>query len=239
MAVLDPVEALRRVPFFAVLPSEDLKALARHCVVRRLSKDEVIFHEGDPCDGLLIVQSGAVKLCKLAETGREQVLAVERAGSTVGELAVLDGGSFPASAVGVEESTLLFLPKREFLKLCQENSQVAFAVIRTLASRYRYLTSLVEELSLKEVSHRLARFLRDRALLYGIRTAHGLEFPLEETNQEIGAEIGTVRDLVSRNLRRFVDRGIIRMERRKVIVLDLDELEAQIGGSKRAVVGER
>jgi CRP-like cAMP-binding protein len=68
----------------------------------------------------------------------------------------------------------------------------------------------------------------------GVRTKRGIEFPLEETNQEIGAEIGTVRDLVSRNLRRFVDRGIIRLERRKVIVLDMGELEAQIAGTKRA-----
>jgi len=107
-------------------------------------------------------------------------------------------------------------------------------VIRTLATRYRYLTSLVEELSLKEVSHRLARFLRDRALRQGVRTRRGIEFPLEETNQEIGAEIGTVRDLVSRNLRRFVDRRILRLERRKVIILDMAELEAQIAGTKRA-----
>jgi len=103
-----------------------------------------------------------------------------------------------------------------------------------LALRFRYMTSLVEELSLKEVSHRLARFLRDRALKSGVRTKQGIEFPLEETNQEIGAEIGTVRDLVSRNLRRFVDRGIIRLERRKVIILDMAELEAQIAGTKRA-----
>lgn len=238
MAALDPVEALRRVPFFAVLPLEELKSLARHCVVRRLDKDEVLFSEGDPCEGLLIVQSGAVKLCKMAETGREQVLVIERAGSTVAELPLFDGGSFPASAIAVENSTLLFLPKREFLELCRGNSEVAFAVIKTLASRFRYLTSLVEELSLKEVSHRLARFLRDRALRYGVRSRRGLEFPLEETNQEIGAEIGTVRDLVSRNLRRFVDRGLIKMERRKVIVLDMDELEAQVAGSKRAVVNE-
>lgn len=113
---------------------------------------------------------------------------------------------------------------------------MAFAVIRTLAWRFRYMTSLVEELSLKEVSHRLARFLRDRALRSGVRTKRGIEFPLAETNQEIGAEIGTVRDLVSRNLRRFVDRRIIRLERRKVVVLDLDELEAQIAGTKRASV---
>ena len=237
MAVLDSVETLRRVPFFAVLPADELRTLATHCAVRRLDRDEMLFAEGDPCEGLFVVQAGAVKLFKMADTGREQVLVTERAGSTVGELALFDGGSFPASAAAIEDSTvLLYLPKREFLDLCRHNSEVGFAVIRSLASRSRYLTSLVEELSLKEVSHRLARFLRDRALRDGVRTRRGVEFPLEDTNQEIGAEIGTVRDLVSRNLRRFVDRGIIKMERRKVIVLDMAELEAQVAGTKRAAV---
>ncbi len=76
-----------------------------------------------------------------------------------------------------------------------------------------------------------------RPVQLGVRTRRGIEFPLEETNQEIGAEIGTVRDLVSRNLRRFVDRGILRLERRKVIVLDMGELEAQVSGTKRASAG--
>jgi CRP/FNR family cyclic AMP-dependent transcriptional regulator len=234
MATLNPIDTLRRVPFFAMLGEDELKALAGHCVVRRAAKDEMLFAEGDPCDGLFVVQSGAVKLFKMAENGREQILVTERAGSTVAELPLFDGGTFPASATAVENATLLFLPKREFLDLCRNNSAVAFAVIRTLAWRFRYMTSLVEELSLKEVSHRLARFLRDRALKSGVRTKRGIEFPLAETNQEIGAEIGTVRDLVSRNLRRFVDRGIIRLELRKVIVLDMAELEAQIAGTKRA-----
>lgn len=237
VSALEPLETLRRVSFFAVLPPEDLKSLAGHCVPRRLLRDEILVSEGDPCEGLFVVQSGAIKLFKMAENGREQILGIERAGSTVGELSVFDGGTFPASAVAAEDSTLLFLPKREFLELCQRNSEVAFAVIRSLAWRFRYLTSLVEELSLKEVSHRLARFLRDRALQLGVRTRRGIEFPLEETNQEIGAEIGTVRDLVSRNLRRFVDRGILRLERRKVIVLDMGELEAQVSGTKRASAG--
>ncbi len=220
------------MPFFAVLPEDELKSLACHCVVKRVARDEMLVAEGDTCDGLFVIQSGAVKLFKMADSGREQILVIERAGSTVGDLPLFDGGNFPASAVALEDSTLLFLPKREFLDLCRHNSAVAFAVIRTLAWRFRYLTSLVEELSLKEVSHRLARFLRDRALKQGVRTRRGIEFPLAETNQEIGAEIGTVRDLVSRNLRRFVDRGILRLELRKVIILDMAELEAQVAGSK-------
>jgi CRP-like cAMP-binding protein len=234
MISLDAIATLRRVPFFAVLDEEELRRLAAHCVVRRLGREELLFAEGDPCEGMYVVQSGAIKVFKMAETGREQVLVIERAGSTVGELPVFDGGNLPASAAAVEDSSLLFLPKREFLFLCRQNSEVAFAVIRSLAWRFRYMTSLVEELSLKEVSHRLARFLRDRALSVGVRTRRGVEFPLEETNQQIAAEIGTVRDLVSRNLRRLVDRKIIKMERRKVIVLNMSDLEEQIAGTKRA-----
>ncbi|MBI1982892.1 MAG: Crp/Fnr family transcriptional regulator [Acidobacteria bacterium] len=150
---MEPVDTLRRVPFFAVLPADELKALAGHCIVRRIARDEILFAEGESCEGLYVVQSGAVKLFKMADTGREQVLVIERAGSTVAELPLFDGGNFPASAAAVENSTLLFLPKREFLDLCRHNSEVAFAVIRTLAWRFRYMTSLVEELSLKEVSH--------------------------------------------------------------------------------------
>ena len=234
MTTLDAIATLRRVPFFAVLGEEELRRLAGHCVVRHLRREELLFSEGDRCDGMFVVQSGAIKVFKMADTGREQVLVIERAGSTVGELPVFDGGNLPASAAALEDSSLLFLPKREFLSLCRQNSEVAFAVIRSLAWRFRYMTALVEELSLKEVSHRLARFLRDRALAVGIRTKRGVEFPLEETNQQIAAEIGTVRDLVSRNLRRLVDRKIIKMERRKVIVLNMADLEEQIAGSKRA-----
>jgi len=234
MTSLDAIATLRRVPFFAVLEEEDLRRLAGHCVIRHLRKEELLFAEGDNCEGMYVVQSGAIKVFKMADTGREQVLVIERAGSTVGELPVFDGGNLPASAAALEDSSLLFLPKREFLSLCRQNSEVAFAVIRSLAWRFRYMTSLVEELSLKEVSHRLARFLRDRALAVGVRTKMGIEFPLEETNQQIAAEIGTVRDLVSRNLRRLVDRKIIKMERRKVIVLNMADLEDQVAGSKRA-----
>ena len=178
MTLLDPVETLRRVSFFAVLPADELRVLAGHCVARSLGKDEMLVAEGDPCDGLFVVQSGAIKVFKMAENGREQVLVIERAGSTVGELAIFAGGNFPASAAAVENSTLLFLPKKEFLDLCRRNSEVALAVIRTLAWRFRYLADLVEELSLKEVSHRLARFLRGRALKLGVRTRLGLRVSL-------------------------------------------------------------
>src|SRR2546427_10600339 len=104
MAALDPIETLRRVPFFAVLPPDELRALAAHCVVRRLRRDEMLFAEGDSCGGLFVVQAGAVKQVKMAETGREEVLVPERARSTVGGPALFHGGNFPPSAARGEDA---------------------------------------------------------------------------------------------------------------------------------------
>src|SRR3989442_14694940 len=132
MFPLDPVATLRRVPFFAVLPAEDLKALANHCVARRVVKDEILVAEGEPCEGLFVIQSGAIKLFKAAENGREQVLVIERAGSTVGDLPLFDGGIFSSSRLAAVDSALLFFPKRKFLDLCTQNSAVAVKDIRAL-----------------------------------------------------------------------------------------------------------
>lgn len=74
MAALNPIDTLRRVPFFGMLRDDELRALACHCTVRRVAKDELLFAEGESCDGLLVVQSGAIKLFKMAESGREQIL---------------------------------------------------------------------------------------------------------------------------------------------------------------------
>src|SRR3989442_3950460 len=134
MFPLDPVATLRRVPFFAVLPAEDLKALANHCVARRVVKDEILVAEGEPCEGLFVIQSGAIKLFKAAENGREQVLVIERAGSTVGDLPLFDGGAFPPPALPLWGSTLLFLSQPEFLDLFAENSEAAFTVFPAFTS---------------------------------------------------------------------------------------------------------
>src|SRR5579863_216023 len=125
MPSFNAVDTLRRVAFFAVLPGQDIEKLAAHCAARRLAKDEILFTEGDPCEGLFVVQSGAIKVFKMADNGREQVIGVDRAGSTVAELPLFDGGAYPASAAAIEDSTLLFLPKREFLLLVRQNSEVA------------------------------------------------------------------------------------------------------------------
>jgi CRP/FNR family transcriptional regulator len=223
------VATLRKVAFLSRLSEPELQALADASHVKRYSKGEIIFLEGDPCPGLYVVHSGAVKIFKVSPGGREQVLTIERAGNPVAELPVLDEGPYPASAMAVEDSTLLLIPRTDFHRLCRQHPDLALAVIRSLAGRFRRLVRLVEGLAFLEVGQRLARFLLEKAAQEGRPTSEGLQVPLGLTHQELAAQIGTVRELVSRTLARFQDQGILSIKGRTIILVDIERLrdEAQ------------
>lgn len=220
--------ALARVPLFAELAEVQLRFLAERAVLFRFSDGEVIFTEGDPCKGLYCVQSGAVKIFKTAASGREQVLTVEKPPSLVAELPVFDGGPYPASASVVGDTSLLFVSKNDFRALCLEHPEVALKVLRSVGRRLRALVSLIEELSFTTVRHRLAAFLMRLAESEGQKTERGVEFPLNVSNQELASHVGTVRELVSRNLSRFQAEGILRIEGKNIVVPDLDQLREAV-----------
>jgi CRP/FNR family transcriptional regulator len=221
------VATLKKVPFFSRLGEEVLQALAEVALPKHYHKGEVIFLEGDPCPGLYVVHSGAVKIFKISHGGREQVLTIDPPGHSVAELPALDEGSYPASAMAMEDSTLLLIPKREFHSLCRQHPDIAFGLIRSLAGRFRKLVRLVEALAFLEVGQRLARFLVDQASREGKATSRGTELLLDLTNQELAAQIGTVRELVSRTLSRFQDQRILSIEGRAITILDMERLKAE------------
>jgi CRP/FNR family transcriptional regulator len=150
----------------------------------------------------------------------------------VAELPVFDGGNYPASVAAVEDATLLFVSKQDFQSLCLTHPQVALKVLRVVGARLRRLVGIIEELSFTTVRHRLASFLLRLAQKEGERTGGGAEVTLPASNQELAAQIGTVRELVSRNLSRFQSEGLIQIEGRNVIIPDLKALEAELASAE-------
>ncbi len=221
---------LRKVAFFSTLSEPLLRDLAEACRPKHYRKGEILFLEGEPCPGLFIVHSGAVKIFKTSPGGREQILTVESAGRPIAELAVLDEGPYPASAMAVEDTTVLLIPKGDFHRLCRQHPEIAFGIIRSLAGRFRRLVGLIEALAFLEVGQRLARWLLEKALREGRPTARGLEFSLDLTHQELAAQIGTVRELVSRTLSRFQQQGLLAVENRVIVILDLERLKQEAEG---------
>ena len=221
-------ETLGEVPIFSGLTEGELEFLVQHTVTRRYSAGERVFGEGEPCNGLYIVKAGHVRIFKSSAGGREQVLSIDGPGSSIAEVPVFDGGVYPASAVAVEPATLLFVSKPDFHSLCRAHPDVGLKVLRVVGARLRKLVSIIEELSFTTVRHRLASYLFRLSQKSGKRTAEGTVVSLPVNNQELAAHIGTVRELVSRNLSRLQAEGLLKIDGRNVTIRDLKALQKEI-----------
>jgi CRP/FNR family cyclic AMP-dependent transcriptional regulator len=224
-----PGQTLANVAIFSVLTDNELGFLAQRAIPRHYAAGETVFGEGEPCSGLYVVEQGQVRIFKSSASGREQVLSIDGPGSSIAELPVFDGGSYPASAAAIGDATLLFVSKQDFQALCLAHPQVALKVLRVVGARLRRLVGIIEELSFTTVRHRLASFLVRLAQKEGKRTAaEGVEISLPVSNQELASQIGTVRELVSRNLSRLQAEGMIKIDGRSVVICDWKALEAEL-----------
>lgn len=221
------LDILRRVPIFADLTEAELKFLAERALVRNYSKGEIIFSEGEPCTGLFVVENGHLRIFKSSPGGREQVLTIEGPGSSVAELPVFDGGTYPASTAAVDEARVHFISRQDFHSLCLVHPQVALKVLKVVGARLRRLVAIIEELSFTTVRSRLIAALV-RMAKTGKKTKGGIEIQLPASNQEFASQIGTVRELVSRNLSRLQAEDLIRMEAKTVTIPDLGRLKAEL-----------
>lgn len=220
--------ALSKVPLFSGLTEAEMDFIAHRVIPRKYASGQLVFNEGDACSGLYVVASGHVRIFKTSAGGREQVLSVDGPGSSVAELPVFDGGNYPASVAAVEESVLLFVSKKDFQELCLTHPQVALKVLRVVGARLRRLVGIIEELSFTTVRHRLAALLLRLAQQNGKAVGTGAVFVLPGSNQEIASQIGTVRELVSRNLSRLESEGLIHIHDRTVTIRDVKRLEAEV-----------
>ena len=225
-------QTLSKVGLFNGLSEPELTFLAQRVVARKFSAGEIVFSEGEPCSGMYVVESGHIRIFKSSAGGREQVLSIDGPGSSVAELPVFDGGSYPASVSAIDDCVLLFISKQDFQALVLTHPQVALKVLRVVGARLRKLVGIIEELSFTTVRHRLAAYLVRLAKREGKKTAEGIEVMLPASNQELASQIGTVRELVSRNLSRFQSEKFILMDGRRLVITDLRGLEAELDSSE-------
>lgn len=220
--------SLKRIPLFADLSPAELDFLLARAILVHRGPGERIFTEGDVCEGLYVIESGRVKIFRTSPNGREQILALEGAGASIAELPVFDGGDYPASASALTECTLLQIRKSDFQALCLEHSEVALKVLKVVSGRLRAMVTLINELSFQSVRHRLAALLLRLAEEMDGEPQDGAVFGLPFTNQELAAQIGTVRELVSRNLGRLQELGIIELEGKRIRVPHIKALRDEV-----------
>jgi CRP/FNR family transcriptional regulator len=213
---------LAQIGLFAGLTETETQALAQRAVERRYAPEEMLFWEGEPCAGIFLIVQGSVKIFKTSPAGREMMLALESAPSTVAELPLFDGGPYPASVRAVEPLVTLLINKNDFQQVCRQYPDVALKVLAVVGRRLRHLVGVVESMTFGSVTQRLARLLLD-----GARQAGANEFDLPLTHQELASRLGTVREVVSRNLARFRGEGLIQIQGHRVAILKRAGLEEE------------
>ncbi len=216
----EKTEVIARSLLFKGLGEEQLNQVAEISFSRDFKRGESIFFEGDEATGFYMVITGKVKIFKMSMDGREQILHIFGPGEPFGEVPVFHGQPFPANAVTMVQSRLLFFPRREFVDLVTSTPSLALSMLAMLSLRLRRFASQVESLSLKEVPGRLAAHLVYLAEEQGRTDQVVLDIP----KGQLASLLGTSPETLSRIFAKMTDEGLIRVEGKKIHLLDYEEL---------------
>jgi CRP-like cAMP-binding protein len=225
-------DILRKIYLFSGLEDKDLEVLARLAVSRSFPRDTPIFWEGKEALGFYILLSGQVKLVKSSLDGKEYILRLVVPKETFGEAAVLAEGPYPVSAITLEDSQTLYFPKKDFLNLLTDSPRLARNMMATMSHLLYHLTRQLEDLSLKEVSARLAQYLLQRCRENHGQVAARLSFDLPVTKTHLAAYLGTISETLSRTLARFKALGVIHVDKSRITIEEPEHLEKIAKGLK-------
>ena len=208
----------RRVALFAELEEGEFQALARVATVKQYASGASIVRAAEPGDLFFVLVRGEVKVYVDSSDGREVVLTHLQSGSFFGEMALFEGESRSASVSALTESEIVVLTRQDFLNLLEHDFTLTRKILKTLSARLRRANDVIESLALLDVGGRLARYLLRLADESGKPPVDGYFVVSRPTHQEIANSIGATRETVTRMLKQFEDRKLIRVKGQTVWV---------------------
>lgn len=226
-AIMNERKLLHTSQLFRELSDAELDQVWSVVAVQRLGKGQILFLEGDVASGFYILLSGRMRVYKANPEGREQTLHQINPGQAFGEAAAFSGRLFPANSAALENSVVAYIPAESFRKILSSSPNISLKMIASLSNFLREFNQIVENLSLKEVSARLASYLMRQHQKSGNTTIE-----LGSSKTELARRLGTVSETLSRNLRKMIDLGAINVDGRKIAILNIDLL-AEISEGKK------
>ncbi|MFA5903015.1 MAG: Crp/Fnr family transcriptional regulator [Desulfobacula sp.] len=198
-----------------------MKKIASIATTLNFDKGEMIFHEGDKGNGIYMVEKGTIKVFKLSFEGKEQILHIYGPGHTFGEVPVFEGKNFPASAMAIEKSVIIFLPRDKFVNLITSTPGLGMNLLADLSRRLREFTVQIENLSLKEVPARLSAYF----LTLSREQKNQKKLMLPISKAQLSNLIGTTPETVSRVLKKMMDSDLIDVQTKTIVIKDIEGLQ--------------
>ncbi|GAB6037961.1 Crp/Fnr family transcriptional regulator [Fundidesulfovibrio butyratiphilus] len=222
------LSVLAKVPLFSSLSGAQLATLEGNSAVIGYDRGQMIFFEGVKAKGLFVVLSGQVKIYKASPEGKEQILHVLGPGEPFAEAPVFQGAKYPASAMAIAASRVLFIEKDVLTRLMERDVGLAMAMLAALSLRLRQMAAMIGQLTLRELPARLAGYLLLRAEDQDRDT-----FALDISKGHLAGLLGSTREALSRTLARLADAGLIAMDNRTITLLDKERLESLAEGEAK------
>jgi CRP-like cAMP-binding protein len=216
------IEFIKSITYFSGLNQAALDSIRKRVFEKKAERGEILLFEGEPAENLYFVIAGVVKVFKTSADGKEQILQIMRPGESFNDVPVFGNGKNLASAEAMGPVVLYMIKKSAIEGILREHPQVALNVIQILSQRVRHLVSLVEDLSFRNVTGRVAKVLLEYA-------GDGIGEKPRLTQQEMAAMIGTAREMVGRSLKALEEEGTIRMERNRIMITNLETLREMAG----------
>jgi CRP/FNR family transcriptional regulator len=207
---------LRNCQLFVGLPATDVEAMAAFIVTKHLKKGDYLFREGDRSEGFYVVQKGGINIHRVSASGKEQVIHLFRPTESFAEASLASSGGYPADARATETSTVLLVPKTEFVNLLRRRPELALRMLGSMSQHLRVLVGLVDDLTLKDMETRVANWLLNRCPRpIGNRE---VEIKLDRTKRVLAAEFGATSETLSRTLGKFRDQKLIQVSGQTITV---------------------
>jgi CRP/FNR family cyclic AMP-dependent transcriptional regulator len=205
---------LGRLAYFSGLSHDELESVKKYIAFeKKVEKHETVLSDGDPSDYMYFIISGVVKVCQRSCDGREQILAIASNGETVGDVAVIDNSPNTVNFLAMTPLHLYAVRKIDLEAIMIEYPLVARNALKVMASRVHLDTALVGELSFDKVINRLAKLIVKQA-------AQSIDMLPCLTQEDLASMVGTSRVVINRSLRIMEERGAIRLQRRRIVIVD-------------------
>jgi len=222
----DAAAVLKVTPVFRKLAAADLHTIAREAVVRRYEKGQVIFEQEAPSDAFYTIASGRVKIFKMLPSGKDMILEIFGTGDPLGAVAAYDGRPFPASAMALEDTVCIVIPRAAFFRLLEQHPSLVRGLMLGLTVRLVELTNRLAQLSGSRIEPRFARLFLKLAGEMGRAERGGVFIPLPLSRQELADLTGTTIETGIRIMSRWGKEDVVHTEKDGFVVLDREILEA-------------
>lgn len=215
---------LRSCQLFAGLPATDIETIAAMIVSKNLAKGDYLFRQGDPSEGFYIVQKGAINVHRTSASGKEQVIHVFRPVEPFAEAALATAGGYPADARAVVPSSVLLVPKADFVDLLGRRPELALRMLGSMSQHLRVVVGMLDDLALKNIETRLAHWLLKRCARPITNEPQTIQ--LDRTKRVLAAEMGTTSETLSRTLAKFREQKLLRVSGHIIAILQPRALES-------------